>query len=431
MTIAVLAPRRDARLTVYVAIAGIGICVSLLSGDIEPMTVAAVATVLTLVGLRRARNVTIGTQVDLQSRRVLEGDSFRLQIHVSHPPDLAVEARLVGISTDLGAIETVATKTSPGSTSFAMTIPAPDWGRFALGQLIVRGTSPTAMCTWERSLGDQGKVTVLPDAKRLSRLLAPRASRSSSGVHPAKSFAGHGADFMDIRAYVAGDRLRDLNWRATARRGEPHINRREPERSGEVVVLLDATPDGGWKRSELGSEVLQRAGQATWALVRNHLAAQDRVGLMTSNSAGIDWLPPAGGSRAKFRILEALLGANELCTRSGSGSRWLRHEIPPSALVIGVSSLSNDETLRSIAALRSHGRATCMLAIDYSQLVKQTDEIDRVALRLAASVFATRVAYVRRLGTPVVTWMPGDDLDRVVQKLSELTRRSAKRAAAR
>ena len=106
-----------------------------------------------------------------------------------------------------------------------------------------------------------------------------------------------------------------------------------------------------------------------------------------------------------------------------------RHDIPSAALVIGVSALTNNLTLRSLAAMRAHGRTVGVLAIDAATILHETDELDAASLRLASMMFDAHVTYVRRLGLPIVSWRPGHDLDRTVTRLAALTRRSRRAGA--
>ena len=63
------------------------------------------------------------------------------------------------------------------------------------------------------------------------------------------------------------------------------------------------------------------------------------------------------------------------------------------------------------------------------RILHETDELDAPSLRLASMMFEAHVAYVRRLGLPIVTWRPGEDLDRAITRLAELTRRSIRTGA--
>ena len=59
------------------------------------------------------------------------------------------------------------------------------------------------------------------------RLLRPLRTQPYVGNQVAR-VEGDGIEFADIRAFVAGDRLRSINWRASARRGELHVNEYVP-----------------------------------------------------------------------------------------------------------------------------------------------------------------------------------------------------------
>ncbi len=442
MAVVGLTPRRDYRVTAYLC-AAVGLTtLGLFTGRIEIMAGAAGFTVLLLVGLRDAATVDVGVTCSVAARRMLEGDRVDIALALDHRTGDQID---LAIHSGTGAIRPVGehspvvddtTVVDERSTSRFVTAAYDTirWGRFDVGFLSIRATRPGCLATWEGSLWDLGPLVVLPKQERLDQLLAPRASHATAGSHPARRFSGDGTDFVDIRPYLPGDRLRDLNWRATARQNSPQINRRMPERGGDVVIVLDALIDGYWTETEVGNALVQRSGQAVWALVRNHLAAQDRVGLLAQSSQSLGWIPPSGGTRARYKILETLLSA----TRPGSDDdqrprsrhRTL-HDIPPSALVIGVSSLANDEALRSLASLRGHGRAACVLAIDSTGMIEETDQLDPGLLRLAELVFQDRVAYLRRLGTPVVVWRPGQDLDRAVRRLGAVTKRTTRLGMAR
>lgn len=419
----VIVPRHDSRSTVYGVLALALLALGLIAGEPEPIAAAAGILVVVLVGLRNTDALVVHPSLSVSSRRLIEGDPLGITLHVAHPPAHQLELTIVDGSTALGTPSFGQIVEAGDSTRIDVTMDTPEWGRHALGHLVVRSRLPGSMCAWEQRVLDLGVVTVLPRPEKLTSLLSPRATQASAGGHPAKVFTGDGSEFIDIRGYIPGDRLRDVNWKATARRGAPHVNRRRPERGGEVVIVLDATSDG-WRQSDIGSELLQRAGQAVWSLARNHLAAQDRVGLLTQQSDGVDWLPPEGGMRARYRVLETLLGANTTAPRGGRRHSIRRHDIPPAALVLGVSSLSNNLTLRSLAAMRAHGRTVGVLSIDPARMLHETDELDAASLRLASMMFEAHVAYVRRLGLPIVSWRPGEDLDRAITRLAELTKRT-------
>src|SRR5207247_1269548 len=66
----------------------------------------------------------------------------------------------------------------------------------------------------------------------------PSETQVFSGNHVARQKA-EGIEFADIREFVAGDRVRHVNWRATARRGELWVNEHHAERNADVVIFLE------------------------------------------------------------------------------------------------------------------------------------------------------------------------------------------------
>lgn len=52
-------------------------------------------------------------------------------------------------------------------------------------------------------------------------------------------FRGRGLEFEEVRGYVAGDDVRNIDWRVTARTGAPHIKLYSEERERSVIVCID------------------------------------------------------------------------------------------------------------------------------------------------------------------------------------------------
>lgn len=75
------------------------------------------------------------------------------------------------------------------------------------------------------------------DAKQLS-LSASRIGRSQSGQHLSK-FLGRGMEFAESRLYQAGDDIRTIDWRVTARAGKPHTKLFAVEKERQVLLWGD------------------------------------------------------------------------------------------------------------------------------------------------------------------------------------------------
>lgn len=435
-----VAPTRDDRLVAFGLLAGVGILAAVIGGRPEPMAAAAAFVAAIVIGTRRTEAVAFASTIELPSTRCLEGDTLEGRLDIECPAGCSIEIGIFDTSPGLAPAGNErfvwhhiadTADAADGVISIPLRIATSSWGQHHLGHVHARATVPGGFVVWEATLGRLPVVDVLPRTPRLDQLLAPAATQVTAGAHLARRITSTGSEFADIRDYQPGDRLRDLNWRATSRRGQPQVNRHHPERAGDVVIVLDTLPDTVRGQSVVGDEVLSAVGRAAWALVRAHLAAQDRVGLFVVGRH-MTWVPPRGGRRAQYRLLERLLRARNSEARAASfvGRDRLRNEIPPSALVVAISSLARDHSLDAVAALRAHGRNVAVLAIDSSPVMSSID-LDPPVARLAELMFDERIARLRRRGIPVVVWRPGDDLDRSIRRLRDLGMRHRRRGGGR
>src|SRR5581483_2226266 len=113
---------------------------------------------------------------------------------------------------------------------------------------------------------------------------------------------GEGIEFADLRAFQPGDRVRRVNWRASALRGELWVNEQHPERNTDVVLFLDTFAEA---RGEGGS-THDRAVRAAATLAHAYLEPRDRVGLVGFGGV-LSWLLPASGMRQLYTIFDTLL----------------------------------------------------------------------------------------------------------------------------
>jgi uncharacterized protein (DUF58 family) len=268
-------------------------------------------------------------------------------------------------------------------------------------------------------------VRVLPDPERLNRILHPHESHAVWGQHPSRRL-GDGHEFAELHPYTPGDRLRDLNWAATARLRRPIVNRHHPELAGELVVALDAFDDG----STGSTEALSRAARAAWALTSMHLRANDRVGLMGLGGS-TQWLPPAGGRLARYRLLDTLLGiGGEAADRVARTVRV--PPVPGAALVAVLTPLHTRAALEAVARWRGHGRSIVVMVIDGVELLEVPDtESDRLARRLWMAERRRRVEELGALGVPVVVVPPEGPITPAIAALGRARRGRGRRGAPR
>ncbi len=418
-----LHPTRDGRLLVYAVIGFGGLALALLTAS-PPLAAVALPFALALhLGLRRNAPVRVTARVDLDVDRVLEGDPVtgRLTLRWDGDFDARVRLhRLNGMALGPEGEDRWALPDARSRVELPLQLVATRWGLHRMADVWVRLERPHGLLTWTGKVLSGPRIRVLPGRETLSRLLDPADSRAVWGMHRSRNL-GDGHEFAELRPYAPGDRLRDLNWAATARRGHPIVNRYHSDLAGDVVIAIDAFADG----SESAQETLSRAARAAWTLASVHLRANDRVGIAGFGGSA-RWLAPDGGRRAQYQILETLLEIGGDAEIHATAARAAgRPAIPGSSLVIALTPLHDAKTLDILAEWRLRGRAVNVVVFE-SPLLKEGLErpSERLAARLWEVELEQRKRRLGRMGIPVITVPTGGSVNAAVATLRRTRRTS-------
>lgn len=126
----------------------------------------------------------------------------------------------------------------------------------------------------------EGVVASLDELIDLRRYARKRqykpADKTANGGNHLSRIRGRGMDFSEVRNYQAGDEIRHMEWRVTARTGRPHIKIYQEERERPVVFLTDFNPSMYFGTRVAFKSVLAARLSAliAWTVVRQG----DRVG---------------------------------------------------------------------------------------------------------------------------------------------------------
>ena len=163
-------------------------------------------------------------------------------------------------------------------------------------------------------------------------------------------FRGQGIEFEDVRPYQPGDDVRSMDWKVTARTGEPHIKRYIEEREQFLYLLVDISASvlespGGRKRDTIA----EIASLLTMAAAKN----QDRVSLILFTDQVEVVIPPGKGRTHTLRIMDALLNFKpEGCeTKFESVLRRFGHIAQKHSIVLIISDFLAQDYLEELRAL--------------------------------------------------------------------------------
>ncbi|MFF1251545.1 DUF58 domain-containing protein [Pseudarthrobacter sp. NPDC058329] len=160
-------------------------------------------------------------------------------------------------------------------------------------------------------------TSLLHRVKAKMAIFAHRKARGMIDGEYGSVFRGRSLDFDDLRAYVPGDEVRDIDWKATARHGSPLIKRYVAVRRQTVLLITDtgrnmaAMAEGGEVKKDIAVMALGVVGY----LAHRH---GDVVGLVSGDSAATLSLPAKGGEAHLERLLRHVHSST---SEDGAGSR--------------------------------------------------------------------------------------------------------------
>lgn len=129
-----------------------------------------------------------------------------------------------------------------------------------------------------------------------------RALSALAGPYRA-SFRGRGVDFEEVRSYQAGDEIRAIDWRVTARTGEAHTKLFREERERPVIIIIDQRASMFFGSHNGFKSVL--AAHTASLIAWSALGQNDRVGGLV---IGQDELFEVRPKRSRSSVLKLLHG---------------------------------------------------------------------------------------------------------------------------
>jgi uncharacterized protein (DUF58 family) len=409
------------RLATYAGLAAFGLLTGLVLGRVELVALAAPFALAAAAGRVLARDPEIEATIVLDRERALEGDDMLVTVELSSPAGADRVDVFLPLRDELRA-----SGGNPRSVTLAAGVPrtidyplrCERWGAFALGPAWVRASDRLGFHSWEASVGRRQPLRVYPSVETLRALLEPLDTQVFVGNQLSRS-RGDGIEFADIREYAPGDRVRSINWQASARRGELLVNEQHPERNTDVVLFLDTFTDVRAGRAG----TLDLTVRAAASLAHLYLERKDRVGVV-SFGGYVSWLLPKSGTRQLYRIVDSLLQTGVVLSFAAKGIDVLPpRSLPPKALVFALSPLLDARSAAALLDLRARGFDLVVVEVSPVPFVQPgSSELDQLSYRLwRLSREALRARY-EQAGVPVVEWTEGEALNVVLEEVTAFRR---------
>ena len=236
---------------------------------------------------------------------------------------------------------------------------------------------------------------------------------------------GATGEFYGIREAAPGDPSRHINWRASGRAGRLLANEYLLDRTGDVLLLLDA------RRTSLGPAVDERllalSRAAAAGIAASFLREKSRVGVGLFGEF-LSVVPLGSGRaqemRVRSQLLEARLGPTGVPSERGAVA--VSRYFPPGLTTILFSTLADDSSVDLVRHLRRRGYPTIVLSPSSIPLEAERGtliaEDEALALRILRLARRTQVNRTWE-EAPTVDWEDYWSLERFI----EILRRPATR----
>ncbi|WP_280495716.1 DUF58 domain-containing protein [Nocardia asiatica] len=306
---------------------------------------------------------------------------------------------------------------APGTKVRLRTTLTPTYrGDRVAGRITVRLLGPLGLAGRQTRRSVPARIRALP-AFRAERLLRSKVRRLQhlDGRNVA-NLRGQGTEFDSFREYVAGDDVRAIDWRATARATDVLVRTWRPERNRHMLMLLDI---GRVSAGRVGEGTrLDASIEAALLLGGLAAAAGDSVDLLAFDRLPRAEVRGAGGKGLQLKLMHAMAGITPALVDTDSSGlvRAALQRARRRSLVVWFTSLDGaavEENLLPVLPVLTQRHRVLIVSVtdpDVAAAAVRRDALsDLYAAAAAESVLAERALVqesLRRTGIAVVAASP-------------------------
>jgi uncharacterized protein (DUF58 family) len=209
---------------------------------------------------------------------------------------------------------------------------------------------------------DLSDLTALQFKARGFSFLPRQPVQSLLAGRHASRLRGRGLDFEEIRHYLPGDDIRQIDWKATIRTRKTHSRVYTEERERSVLLVVDQriTMFFGSVKNMKSVTAAEMAALAAWRV----LAQKDRVGALVFNDSSVVEIRPQRSHAAVMQILHAVLTQN--------------HALSIEAKISSKAGMFN-EALRRCERLAKHDSLVCIISDGFGHDQESRSLLTRIA----------------------------------------------------
>ncbi|MEP6952131.1 MAG: DUF58 domain-containing protein [Ginsengibacter sp.] len=283
----------------------------------------------------------------------------------------------------------------------------------------------------------QADVAVYPSYLQMRKyqLMAISNRLSELGIKKIRRI-GHSMEFEQIKEYIAGDDFRTLNWKATARKGQPMVNNFTDEKSQQVYCVIDKGRLMKMPFNELS--LLDYAINASLVLSNVALTKQDKAGIITFSEQPGAFLPANKKATQMQAILEVLYSQKTRYLESDFEQLYImmRRKVNQRSLIVLFTNFESMSGMRRhLPYLRKIALHHLLLIVFFentelkSVLSARADSLEEVYTKTVAEKFAFEKRLIakelQQYGIPSILTPPEQLTINTINKYLELKAKQA------
>lgn len=274
-------------------------------------------------------------------------------------------------------------------------------GVYSFGNLNVFAHSPIGFIGKKYAFGHEQQVPVYPSFLQLRKydLMAFTNKLFAHGLKKIRRI-GHTMEFEQIKDYVLGDDIRNINWKATAKKGGLMVNQYQDEKSQPIYSIIDK--GRVMKMPFNGLSLLDYAINATLVISHIALKKQDKAGMFSFDRKMENRVVAERRSSQMNLILETLYNLETNFAESDFSRLYAdikRHISHRSLLLLYTNFETLDALQRQLPYLQALAKEHLLVVIFFenTELIKFTEEKARTIHQIFEKTVAEKFIYEKKL----------------------------------
>lgn len=348
------------------------------------------------------------TSVSVPTTHVSEGQAFAVPIVVQ--PPAGMEHVSVGVRRDFwfscdpapGIIESDCAAGTDVEASITMT--PTRWGLREISAAYVMGVDAWGAFVIQQHHRLETRILTVPQT---DAVLSSVPALAASGLIGANRSGrpGQGSEFAGIRAFRAGDRMKDIHWPPSLRSRELQVVAHWSEQDGQMILVVDAAADLGVSGGIDGAaSSLDTTVRAACAIAEFYLHRGDRVGVRIVGQGPWGNTVDIGTGKAHYRRISDRLAQIETTLNRRGRTDDRAQGIPAGTLVLMLSPMAGAGALAQAATYQRRGARVVVIDTLPTLHLEAGDLEQNLHWRVRALERARQIAQLTHEGLPIVPW---------------------------